>query len=501
VTVERLAGSPLLPAALCALLVALDVAVIVIRNRGGAPVWWASRLGWAFRPLAALAAWNALFRAWPATFKFNPLTFPLYANLWSQSGADPSGQLPRTLLAMAAALVVIIVLRETLRRGAGRRKWLLILWAALVGAQLAVALAPRGWHGLVLPWTAEGKGYAWAARRVERAGGTVPFLRDYHVIQPLQPVHARSHPPGATLLSRWTQNWKTPGVPGNVLRLLLLSSLNLPLVYLLALRALGRERAAVAAAALFGVMPAAAAYGTYSQDTFYSLFFGVYLLLSWRIAHRENSLPTAAAAGVVLYCLSMLTFSWSIAAAACFSFVFLTHRTRGVPLRRSILPLCLPPLVMLLLHALTLLLTDFSYYASYREAYVFHSRYYPFAGARDWVLAFVGGQLELLWAMGPLVASAFLAALVLMIRRREREPFHLLFWPLLACYGVAVIFGPNPLKLETARCWYWILPFPVIAAAGYLDAISPGDDRPLLLAAGTSIAVTLLSLSFLNFGA
>ena len=116
-----LPDSPLLPAAICALLVLLDIAVLLWR-RGGAGAWWASYAGWAFRPLAALAAWNALFRAWPATFKFNPLTFPLYANTWSVSGADPSGQLPRTLLALGASVAVILLLREALRRGPGRRR-------------------------------------------------------------------------------------------------------------------------------------------------------------------------------------------------------------------------------------------------------------------------------------------------------------------------------------------------------------------------------------------
>ncbi|MFC1657219.1 hypothetical protein ACFL2P_01420 [Candidatus Moduliflexota bacterium] len=279
-----------------------------------------------------------------------------------------------------------------------------------------------------------------------------------------------------------------------------MASLNLPLVYLFGRRTLS-PRGALSAAVIFGVMPASIAYGTYSQDTLYALFFGLYLLLSWELGRRKHAPVIAVTAGAVLYLLSMITFSWSIAAGAAFLFVLSSRLSRGISLPGSALHLALPPLVLLFLHGITWAVFRFSYYSSYRESYAFHSRYYPFADGGEWLVALVGGQLELLWAMGPFVASAALVALGRRFLSERREPFSLLLWSVLLCYGTAVIFGPNPLKLETARCWFWVLPLPVMAAADYLDRTCPGDDRPILLATGTTAAVALLSLSFLNFGA
>lgn len=490
-------ASPIPPLFVFVTLVAVDGFVLYVRSRAEKAAWWTRWIPLAMRPLAALALCNALYRLHPATFKFNVLSFPLWANAWADSLPSAAGQLSRTLLALVGIAAALAVLHHALNKARAPGRWLPVLWGILLTAQLTILLAPRGWEGATLPWRKPGKVYAWDARRVDALGGSLGFLARYDEVQPRQTVHARSHPPGATLLAHWLLDTRQPDARMNVVRSLLLQSLNVPVLYLLG-RSFFNARAGLAAAALGAAAPAAAAYGGYSQDTAYAVLFNLYLLLSWAIARSRGAPWLSLSAGVVLFALSMLTFSWSIVAAAGFAFVAISRFRRAAPPGRALTDLVLPPAMLLLLHLVVAFGTGFDYLTSYRQAYAFHVGFYPFAGPSDWVKALIGGQLDLLWGMGPLVAGVFLAALPGAAREPGR-PLHLLLWSVLGCYGIAILFGPNPLKLETARCWYWVTTVAVLVAAGRLMA-SDGGTRPVVLAAGASLATSLISLAYFNFG-
>ncbi|MGH7818807.1 MAG: hypothetical protein ACREQ9_03465, partial [Candidatus Binatia bacterium] len=204
------------------------------------------------------------------------------------------------------------------------------LWITLTAAQLAVALVPEGWSGLVRPWTAPNLVYAWSARRVKEPRF---FLETFEHVYRRLDLHSKSHPPGATLLAYWSQNHSRPASRENVLRLLLLGSVNVPLAFALAWSMFGESRRATVAAALVGASPTAVSLGTFSQDGVYAVFFTAYLAVVWLLARTRRIAATAVAAGALLFALTMLTFSWTIAAAGGALFLLIEGRRRREPVR------------------------------------------------------------------------------------------------------------------------------------------------------------------------
>lgn len=485
-----------LPLGALGLLLLADGALCALRSRGREHSPWLRACCWALRPLEAWAAVNAYFRLQPwSAFKINPGTFPLYANSWPE-GPDASAW-TRAAGALLVILVALVILRRALAPGGRRNFWAAALWIALAGAQLAISLAPEGWEGVLLPWTDHSTVYVYAARSVE---DPVLFVRDFTSVQPTLALHGRTHPPGATLLSYWTQDLVDPAVPWNVIGLLLLANLNVLVLYLLGLKILPAPRGAVTAAALAGAMPAAVAYHTFSLDPVYSVLFSLYLLLTWKTSQGRNVPAWSAAGGGVLFLLSMMTFSWSIVALAAALFLFLGNLRKGRTPARSIFLAGLPPLAALMPH-LALRAWGFDYLTAYRQAYAYHIRFYRFDNAHDWWIALIGGQVEFLLGAGPLAAAAFVVYCRKDLIRRDGDGLALLTGCVLFAYSLPLLLGPNPLKMETARSWYWVYTVVVLAAGKVLLGEGSAGPRLVLLAAALSLGCALGLNLFLNFGA
>jgi len=439
---------------------------------------------------------NAYFRLQPwSAFKINPRTFPLYANLWPD-GPDASAWI-RTAGALLVISAALVILWRALLPGRRRALWAAALWVALAGAQLAISLAPEGWRGVLLPWTDHSTVYVSAARTVE---DPVLFVRDFTSFQPALALHGRTHPPGATLLSYWTQDLVDPATPWNVMGLLLLANLNVLVLYLLGRELLPAPRGAVAAAALAGAMPAAVAYNTFSLDPVYSVLFSLYLLLTWKASQGKSVPAWSAAGGGVLFVLSMLTFSWSIVALAAALFLFLSNLREGRTPARSVFLAGLPPLAALLPH-LALRVWGFDYLTAYRQAYAYHIRFYRFDNAHDWWIALIGGQVEFLMGAGPLAAAAAMVYCRKGLFRRGGDGLALLTGCVLFAYSLPLLLGPNPLKMETARSWYWVYTVVLLAAGKVLLGAGSEGPRLVLFAAALSLGCALGLNLFLNFGA
>jgi hypothetical protein len=191
----------------------------------------------------------------------------------------------------------------------------------------------------------------------------------------------------------------------------------------------------------------------------------------------------------------MMTFAAAFTAAAAGCLVWAFRGARPILSREIVTRVAVPPLVALVLHGLLALATGFDLVAAFRESHEFHSAYYPFAGATDWLYAAVGGQLELAWGVGPAVWGIAVAALA---RSRFSDPSPRFALAVLAAYAVALAVGPNPLKLETARCWFWIATVPALLAADRI--LGEADARGVAAVAGSSILVGVASVAFLDFG-
>ncbi|MGH7860330.1 MAG: hypothetical protein ACREQY_23620, partial [Candidatus Binatia bacterium] len=367
---------------------------------------------------------------------------------------------------------------------------------ALSACQLAIALVPEGWSGLVRPWTAPNLVYAWSARRVKEPA---LFLERFEHVYRRLDLHSKSHPPGATLLAYWTQNHSRPASKENVVRLFLLASANVPLVYFLGRSMFDRRRAALGAAAV-GAMPTAVTLGTFSQDAVYAVVFSAYLLLVWALGRGPRLVLYGASAGIVLFALTMLTFSWTIAAAGAGLFLLLDGRRSRASAGSVAARLIVPPLVALLCHLGVWRFTGFDYLDSFFRSWSFHRGFYPLRSSWEWTLALAGSQAEILLGLGPLAASAFVVGIGGRAGGGAHSPAYALLWSILFAYSLAIFFGPNPLKFEAARSWYWITTIGALVAADRIVTTAGKDDRPLLLAPAASLVTTAALLLVLDFG-
>ncbi|MDD5707327.1 MAG: hypothetical protein PHR35_15495 [Kiritimatiellae bacterium] len=251
---------------------------------------------------------------------------------------------------------------------------------------------------------------------------------------------------------------------------------------------------------LWVTAPTTLTYATFEQDTVYVVFFTLALWLSWLAASGAERPPVAVplALGVVLATLVMLNFSWCVMTTIFAVFCLMTgsrrHWSRIDFGLRTVLPLA----VMTLLAGALCWHYRLDYLAIYRVASDYVRQWYRFDGPHQWLQAFIGGQMDLWLMMGSVALSAFLAG----ERRLQRAgTFALPRLYLLAILGVfmlPLLFGPHPLKMETARCWNWMLPVPIAFAAFEL---SRHHAARLLLPGAVAVAgLTHLTMRlFLNF--
>ncbi len=443
------------------------------------------------RPWLLWSVVNVAYRAGGQIFN-NPVTYPFFANEWRPDTPWPAAARELvvssafwfwTAAAWSLGAVTVLVARRTLFSPARTSvsAVLLLLFVLASIHPLTFSCLPYGADdplqnkgSLLAPWFKTGGTMLYAMPRVKSAG---EFMRDFEEIQPHLElsIHGASHPPGAVLslyaLGRLVGARER--VADDRLRyaiaLSLFSALGVLAMYLLGRDMFSDPRAGLLAAFLWAVKPAALAHNTFAQDGVYSVFFIMALWLAWRVSVAPAvSWPSLVGLGVTFYGLTMLTYSWCIVTTVFALFLFVQSRAELRKSRDLLIRFLVPCCIMGALLVATCAHFDINYFSIFFVASAFVDEWYLFSTFHQWAIALVGGQVEWLVMMGAVAASVFVGAVLPRWFKESRLPQARLGLILMACYAVPLLIGPNPLKMETARCWSWVTSVPLAAVAHHL---------------------------------
>lgn len=449
---------------------------------------------WALRPWMVWAAFNLFYRwRWDHGFN-NRRTFPFYANPWVRDetfteALQRIAHAPGILfwsVAVLGLLLAILLLLAWVRRGRPARAWpaLAGLFVLAIGLHLAIACLPNadwktedGRHSsLLTSWNQIGSTMLYAVPHVQNSRD---YFRRFLDIQPRlrQTIHALSHPPAASLSLYWIG--KAMGVQGRDIRLpdvrlrytvglTAFGALNILVLFLLG-RSLFGARTGFHAAVLWTTAPAVAAYATFAQDSLYAVFFNLALWLGWQtVTAGKRPVPWGVLLGMVFFAMTLLSYSWTLMTTLFALFALATGLRQRWPLREYVLRLILPLAVMTLLAGGFLLFHRLDYWAMYQYSSRFVNEWYPFTGAYQWIMAFLGGQIDLWLLLGSVTASALAVLLARFRWKRLRDPRVTYLAIILGVFALPLLFGPNCLKMEAARCWLWVATLPLLFAARLL---------------------------------
>ena len=105
---------------------------------------------------------------------------------------------------------------------------------------------------------------------------------------------------------------------------------------------------------------------------------------------------------------------------------------------------------------------------------------------------------KLLLMMGGATALAFLAAVRRGWSGRPLSHDRLFLLVILGIYLIPILLGPNPLKMETSRCWHWVTSVPLVWAARWLTE-QPRAAVWSAAAVASAAATSLILRMFLDF--
>lgn len=480
---------------------------------------------WALRPWTAWAFFNLFFRwQWEAGFN-ERLTFPFYAIPWTKGESFAEGLLriwtapnsiPWLLAALAGAAAICALLYGFLLKRP-RRAWpsLALLVGLAVSLHVSIACLPNAdWSdpnrtsSLMAAWNRAGSTMLYSVPHVKSSGD---YFRRFPEIQPKlrTTIHGLSHPPAASLSLYWIgramglekgANVRLPEVRLRYsLGLVLFGAINACVLFCLG-RSLFGAPAGFLAATLWATAPSVASYASFAQDSVYAVFFNLSLWLGWQTATADRRPAVwAFLLGCAFFAMVFLSYSWCLATtifALLAAFMGWRNRwNRSGWLVRAAAPLA----VMAVLSAAFLAWHRLDYWAMYRFANQYVVQWYPFTGPYQWTMALVGGQIDLFVLLGGVACSAFVSALLGFRRQGPVDPRRAYLAIVLGVFSLPLLFGPNCLKMEAARCWIWIASVPLAFAAERLLRM---PSRWFAVGAPAASAAAALALRlFLDFGA
>ena len=495
------------------------------RAAGGKKPAWPLLVRWSARPWLVWAVFSMVYRLHPDKGFNNVRTFPFFSNLWHSSegwmdsfvriATAPAGWIfiPTTLLTLTA---LCMLARKISRPDSGVKTWETLFAVYLLGLLLMLVIAslPDGpllkEHGragaLTRSWQAHTT-VLWALPHIRTKSH---FLRNFEEIQPRLrgTIHGLSHPPGGALSLYFIG--KVIGADHEDYRshmtrfqyligLALFSFLNVFVLYGLGYLLFDDRRTGLTAALLWTAAPSTLAYSYFAQNGLYAVFFCLALLLTWTTVFKSDRPGRwAVPLGLVFYLLTMMNYAWCIATSIFAVFALATglqRRWRPADiLIRAILPLG----IMTLLLGATLLYYRLDYLAIYKVSSDYVGQWYRFTSPYKWLAALLGGQIDMWLMMGSATCSFFLAGAGAALRRKPLKPATVFLLIILCVFALPLVFGPNPLKMETARCWNWILAVPLAFAA---NRIMQMEKAEMLLPAVTAVSGTtyLLMRLYLDF--
>jgi hypothetical protein len=302
------------------------------------------------------------------------------------------------------------------------------------------------------------------------------YLKHFGEIQPSlrASIHGVTHPPGASLALYWLGKpfGATQAIGRDRLRYMLgttvFAALAVLAVFFLGRVVTGSPVIGLMGAALWAVKPATLAYNTFAPDTVYTVFNILCLAFIWLVATVPKR-PWGAMAGLgtTLYVLTMLNFNW-ILFGGIFG-LFLTLQAWHE--RWTIQEWCIRWMVPAGLMGAALLWTCVSYHMNYwtifRTSLDYTRGFYQMANAYQWIIAMIGGPLDLFLLSGSVVAFLFWRRFPVEAKRAIHSPLVIYLLSLLAVYLVTAL-SVNILKMESSRVWAWVTALPLVFVAQVL---------------------------------
>lgn len=498
------------------LLAAWGLAELAARlaRRSEGPRFWTGVAAWSFRPLAVWAVANLVFRLF-APWGFNDrATYPFYFSAWRRdetwgAWAQRLAVNPEfwrwSLIALLLVALLLLLCRRVLDPAA-RPAFVRLALAPLVALSAALTVSfnalpegmtdPMSQQGSFLyEWFESGNTMLYCMPHVRYTGR---YMRHFDDVQPglKASIHGVTHPPGASLALYWAG--KAFGAQARIgrdrlryaLAHIAVSSLSVLAMFVLGWFVLGSERLGFLAAALWAVKPATLAYHAFAPDSIYSIAYLLVLAFAWKVVTSiRPPWGGMAGLGLALYALSWLNFNWPLTVAMFGAFLLahaaVTKRRFAEWALRGAVPVALA----LALLIATCLVYRLNYIAIFRYALEYHHGYYKDLGqAYRWVMALLGGQIDIYLLSGTLCVYLFWRRFPGEIRRGLTP--EVLF--VLAVLGLhlAVSAGlGNGLKVEAARIWGWIAALPLVMTVRYAQDTA----RP------TALSLALIAVSALQY--
>ncbi|MBN2371714.1 MAG: glycosyltransferase family 39 protein [Vicinamibacteria bacterium] len=474
---------------------------------------------WALRPWLAWSLVSVIFRSWPHHAFNEPETFPFYADPWDPDTAVRDRimslvlrpafwacALPALVILAAMCLKGVHLLRRTLSTGGVSGWGILSLCVLSLAFSLTVNFLPSGWSlsqpraegSFLRPWHNPSATLWPAVRRITSARDHLSrFLEYQHKLG----VHGHSHPPGASLSLYWIgrlATWGGSPTPWHyALGLAVVSSVNGLFVFWLGRRLFSTE-IGVCAVMLWGLSPATTIYSVFAQESLYAVFFNAALLCMWMIAASRRSRGWGLALGLILACLAMLNYSWSVAATMFVVFSAWDGRIRGRSMAEIARRVAWPLIVFVVLLGSVLLAFRLDYLAMYRGAYDHVMHFYSLRGWYQHAAALFGGQLAVFLMMGSLCGSAFIVSALRADGERRRRHAMAFLGSVLAVYCVPLLMVPA-VRVEAPRQWNWIATLPIVFAASLLWEKERGRPAWILAACCVSGLTAIIMRVFLVF--
>ncbi len=515
-----------------------ELAVFRFRRRHpDSSSFWAPLVLCFFRPWAAVAIANFVVRAMGYSF-LNLQTYPFYANAWPVPHTSFATYLREVLqmegtriwlpFATVMALVIVFAAFRVCKSrhanaspGSTRTlvSTLVGLYLATVSFFISLASVPEGFFGdnglpssFLGPWHDPGSTMIYADYYIRPR--PKDYLRDFHLLQNRMDliIHAKSHPPLASLFVRWVgqlagadTSWNRKAYRDSFVKLryaigqTFVSALNIFLVFAIG-AAMFDRRTGLFASILWILAPSVTSYATFAPDMNYALFFNGALLFTWLVATSatwKRAMVYALPLGLCFAMLVLMNFSWCIVTTDFAVFVFWVGMRDRRGWRDFVFRAAPALAVMTLASGYVIIHYGIRYFTIYQKSANFVAPFYHHNSLTHMLISLFGGQVEWLFLIGPAVCSLFF--MFLFSREiRQKYPLQRLFAiVLLAIFAIPILFGPPCLKHEVARCWIWMASIPIVLAARFcLDRITPLACSAV---AASSAATSLLLRIVLEF--
>ena len=491
------------PVILLAVWAGMEALALLFRSPAGARWWNVAK--WALRPGAVWSLYSIVYRHF-ANYGFNDrTTFPFAFVPWHEQDGW-STCLTRllhspTCWTWSAAVLLLGILFVMLCRWflstpmTGSRTALALAWLVLlnIAMPLAYNCLPDGAEdplenkgSFLYAWFQSGNTLLYCMPHIENKSY---YLKHFQEIQPTLAVsiHGVSHPPGASLALYWLGKpfGATCDVDKDRLRYALgttvFAALAVLSMFFLGRTITGSNVMGLMGAALWAVKPATLAYNTFAPDPLYSVFNLLGLAFTWKaVTSPKRPWFSLVGLGIALYVQSLLNFNW-ILFAGMFGIFLTTHALQsGWSLKEWLIRSCLPAGILFGLLIWTCVTYHLNYLAIYRYALVYTHRFYPMTGLYQWLMALIGGPLDLFLLCGTLAACWFWRLFPVAARRSRSDPLVVFLLTMLGVYLVTAI-SVNILKMESSRVWAWATALPLVFVARGLH--QSGNGRFYFLAA------------------